>query len=194
MYYDPDRRNYGDAHLGTCKAILSGIFGCDPEQIAVADFQLDTQEATDLVVPGDIRISVRVRKPEQIENHFGQFTIRTSKGRDGSEWEKIRAGKVRYMIYGFGDGAGGLLYWWLIDLKVVVANSHTWECCNIPQQIKSGEAEFLAFNISGFPSFPPVVVASSEITTGNTDSLCKSCADRAMERYEKNTQQIPHQG
>lgn len=178
MPYNPQRRRLADTYAPHMRELLSAYFNCSPEEIVEAPLELDCGEATDFIGPNGIRISARVRTHQQRERYYGEFTIRTSSGFDGrSEWDKVLAGSVRYMLYGFAEPEGDrLAAYWLIDLEAVrFAHDNAYVRTIVPEYIeaKGTDAAFIAFDLNGFPSTPQLVVSTSEEPVGNTDRFLR---------------------
>lgn len=113
------RRQDSDLYLPTVQTILAGYFHCPDDQIRTSTFLEDVKQATDLVTPGDHKIAVRVRSSKYKPNFFGQFTVRTSAGKDGlSELSKLQSCKADYIFYGFHSDDDGktLTDWWLMSV------------------------------------------------------------------------------
>jgi hypothetical protein len=105
------RRLFGDSHIGEVKAILANGFKFDVSKIKTAGWEDDTQRATDLILPNGATVAMRIRQ-HKYRQYMGQFTLRTS-GRI-SELQKVEAGLVGFIFYGFEDAEGRLSEWFLM--------------------------------------------------------------------------------
>ena len=110
-----DRRAFGDSSLDEAKKILADYFCTSVSNIQIASDDLDCKEATDFVVNGSIRVAFRCRSAEYLSLYPNDITIRLDRRSGMSEWQKIQAKTVGYMLYGFVR-ADGLTAWKLIDL------------------------------------------------------------------------------
>jgi hypothetical protein len=91
-----------------------------PKLLVAAPLELDTQQATDLLVfrARDMRIAARVRRPEYQERFKYEFTIR-SEVRCGAKTEidKVTQGWGDWMLYGFAAPTHQKVEWWsILDL------------------------------------------------------------------------------
>lgn len=140
---------------------------CGEVFINTAPIQVDTQEATDLLVLSlnPIRIACRVRRYSYYNLYRNEFTIRSKLGSGHkTELSKIIEGWCDYNFYGFADQKDESLIDWMIgDLKVfrleymralyVKSNGNRkgriqwFEKKNIDKSHNS----FLSFKINSFP-------------------------------------------
>lgn len=143
-----NRRCWSDQYIPATQRIVAEHFNLPLTQIVVADFELDTKQATDLLA-GKSKIAVRVRRPEYRDRYYGQFTVRTSGAL--SELDKLQWGLCDYVFYAYADEAGGLSSWWLMETSNVMLARP------VERQTNGSDAQFVAFQIN-----PSSVVASSE--------------------------------
>lgn len=163
MGYHSDRA-LSDAYLPAIKNIVG------PLLLEPASFELDTKEATDLIVfkARDMRIAARVRSYGYERQYPFQFTIR-AKRKSGSKTElsKVVDGWGDWFFYGHavgGDGYG-ISRWMIIDLAAfrshlirrTIAKDSTGLTPN-----KDGTTEFRWFDVRGFSAaHMPILVAAS---------------------------------
>ena len=102
--------------------IMQEVCRClGPMVLRPASHELDTQEATDLVMLDvkDIAIGVRVRRAHQFAHPKDkEFTIRSRCRGHKTELDKIREGMGDWLFYGFANKIGGFHRWTVIDLDV----------------------------------------------------------------------------
>jgi hypothetical protein len=111
------RRQFADYYLSAQLEVLSKCFGVPIEEITIADMTDDQKHATDVLID-TTRIALRIRSFDHLRRFSNQITVRNTPGRDGkSEWDKVCAGEVRYMLYCFAGAVGDLARWTLIDLR-----------------------------------------------------------------------------
>lgn len=111
---------WSDQYIPAVKRVLG------PLLLEEAPLDLDTQEATDLLVftARDMRIACRIRRADYLERFGNEFTIRYSRDNGHTtEWAKIVDGWGDWMIYGFADPdePGRLARWTVIDLRALRA-------------------------------------------------------------------------
>ena len=151
-------RRWSDQYLPQVKQIVA------EHLLTEAPDPLDWNEATDLVnMDVNLRhIAVRVRRPGYADRYPFDFTIR-SRLPSGSETElsKIVNGHGDWMFYGHAGDAGGLVRWWLLDLRAFRA------ALIKRRPLRTGEREnpdgtcFRWFDVRSFPTDPAIVVAAS---------------------------------
>jgi hypothetical protein len=115
MSYSEKRRARSDKHLPQIKGIIG------PLMLEESSFEIDTQEATDLMVmtARDIRIACRVRDFQYMEKYGNEFTIRRYSNGNETEMHKIIGGWGDWMFYGFStEDDSSVARWFLIDLDV----------------------------------------------------------------------------
>lgn len=164
MSYSPDRRRFADAFLPQQIQILSNYFHVSPSEIQVADYQQDTEAATDVILPDGTPVGLRMRKLNDMARYAGQFTIRISPDRNGiSELDKISKGFCRYMLYGFGDPIFETVEAWrLINLSAVAAAAlKGFHRMPMPERVDKGDASFYAFSFDAFPVIPQLILAEA---------------------------------
>lgn len=153
-----DDREYADDFIPEIKRIVG------PHLLSEADYVVDTQQASDLVVlnVSNMSIACRVRRPGYLDNFPWDFTIR-SKRDSGADTElgKILDGWADWMFYGHacGDGSKRFQRWFLIDLDIfrydLIFNER-----QIKSQAKSNEdgTYFVAYDVRSFE--PEMMIAS----------------------------------
>jgi hypothetical protein len=154
-------RAFSDRYIPT----IRGIVG--PLLLTPAPFELDTKEATDLLVftARDMRIAARVRRADKYLDRYGyQFTLRAKRDNGVvTELSKIVDGWGDWLFYGFGQpGSSLIVHWWLIDL-------HAFRAALIrdKQSLQHGltangdGTHFAWFDLRSFPERPSILVAGS---------------------------------
>lgn len=136
-----------------------------PLLLEPASFELDTSEATDLIVmrAKDMRIGVRVRQQwvGEHERFKWQFTMRSKNGVSKTELQKVTEGFGDWLFYGFADEDTGELFRWY------VINLHAWRSQMIRNKsvVKCGDTDngdgtrFSWFDVRTFTV--PILIASS---------------------------------
>ena len=139
-----------------------------PLLLEEAPFELDTQEATDLLVlrARDMRIGCRMRRAGYAERYPWDFTLR-SRASNGAktELQKITEGWGDWLFYGHAehDEIPCIARWMVIDLAHwrahMIRNSDSILMGTRPN--KHDGTKLAWFNASSFPRVPPILVASS---------------------------------
>jgi hypothetical protein len=144
-------------------AIISTV---GPYLVTEASFELDTKEATDLIVlkARDMRIAARIRRKEYMA-YKNEFTLR-SKLDSGVETElsKIINGWGDWLFYGFGDESNAsLVYWNIIDLSAFRAALIRKDTLSLRHGDKSNGdgTHFKWFDVKSFPTNPPLIIGAS---------------------------------
>ena len=153
-------RSFSDRYLPAIKAIVG------PMLLEPASFEVDTKQATDLVIltARDIRIAVRVRRADKYLDRYGyEITVR-EKLDSGvkTEWDKIIDGEcAHWFFYGFANPDNDqILHWWLIDLKRMMANCFRhWSKIRTGTQSNGDGTHFRWFDLRTFPD--PILIAGS---------------------------------
>lgn len=156
-------RAFSDRYIPTIQKIVG------QHLLKPASFELDADEATDLIVmtARDIRIAARVRNDTYLDRYGYEFTIR-SKVRSGvdTELDKVRRGMAQWMFYGFGaPDSDQIPHWWLIDLNAF-CSALSGMGLGGPrvqygvQRNKDG-SEFHWFDLRSFPKKPSITIAGS---------------------------------
>jgi hypothetical protein len=140
-----------------------------PLLLKPAPLELDTKEATDLIVlhAKDMRIAARVRfdfKGTPVADLWPfEFTIRSHRA-SGSKTEmaKIREGFGDWFFYCHAVGDKDIGLWWLIDLDVL--RKMLTKCKEGTQFLKFEQRDngdgtfFVAFDIRSFPANPSIII------------------------------------
>lgn len=142
--------------------------------LEVSSFEVDTQQASDLVVLNakGLSIAARVRRPGYADAYGHDFTIRLKRDNgQKTEMRKILDGWADWMFYGHAHPAeaGEIIRWMIIDLKSFRAHwireltkrnqgKKTIRCGK-----KSNEdgTHFAYFDSRTFPDDPPILIAAS---------------------------------
>lgn len=136
-----------------------------PLLLEPANFELDTSEATDLIVmrARDMRIGVRVRQKwvGEHEQFKWQFTMRSKNGKGKTELQKVTEGFGDWLFYGFAnEDTGEIFLWYVVDLDA-------WRTQMIRNKsaVASGQTDnkdgtwFAWFDVRTFTV--PILIASS---------------------------------
>lgn len=153
-------RSWSDRYIPTIKRLVG------PYLLEEAPFEVDTKQATDLIVMKgkDLMIAARVRRPGYYEKYGNQFTIRC-KRESGAETElaKIANGWADMMFYGFADRLDNtdISHWMLIDLAAwrghMIRRSNDYPECG---QTHNGDGTyFMWFNVDSFHPKPKLLIA-----------------------------------
>ena len=163
-----DDRSWSDRYLPAIRQLVG------PHLLIPAPIELDTQQATDLIVlrARDMMIACRVRRHGYVDIYPFDITLR-SKRDSGSrtELEKIVEGWGDWMFYGHAAATGdGIERWYLLDL-------HQWRREFVREGLRSAlkkdakyrgviqprsngdGTHFVAFDVRRFPA--ALVIASS---------------------------------
>jgi hypothetical protein len=154
---------------------------------AASDFQ-DMEEATDVIFD-PIRVACRVRS-YSYKNYKNDFTIRSERAKQKTEFKKIIEGYGDYIFYAISNENEDSFYHWFIgDLKVF----RTWnlkyilkhkEMPGSEKSNKDGSSKFFVFNLEELP--PDFVVAkkAEAILTTNSNAFV------AIERLKNESQGV----
>jgi hypothetical protein len=153
-------RQWSDLHTPRVREIVG------PHLLAPASLEVDTQEATDLIVlhARDMRIAARVRRPGFSERYRYQFTVRDRVPTGlKTEWDKITEGWADWMFYGHTDENEDIFLWWIIDLHHFRSHLiHNRPCLDMGTKVNKDGTGFVWFDLRSFPVTPRVLVAGSE--------------------------------
>lgn len=160
--YQSDRE-WSDRFIPEIKKLVA------PHLIQVAEFEMDTKEATDLMVfkVRDMRIAARIRDVRYADRYGEQFTLR-SKRDNGTQTEldKIQRGWGDWLFYGFGKADLTICPWYLIDLSALRyhLSKEGWQRRGIKMEERpNGDGtHFRAFWVFSFPDDPPLLIARSD--------------------------------
>lgn len=156
-------REWSDKFIPEIKRLVG------PYLLNVAPLELDTKEATDLIVfnTRSKQIAARIRDAKKYLPKFAeQFTIRSRRDNGTmTELEKIHRGFGQWLFYGFGHDDLTIDPWYLIDLDSFRYHlrRESWAANGIKsQEIPNGDGtHFRAFWVYSFPDDPSLLVASS---------------------------------
>lgn len=156
MSYQSDR-SWSDQYIPAIKQIVG------PLLLDVSSFEVDTKNATDLIVlrVNDKMIAARVRRPGYADRYPYEFTIRSQRD-SGAETElrKVISGWGDWMFYGHAAEGGGISRWFVLSLPALRA-----ELIRRPDELgwekkSNGDGtHFVAFDLRTFVE--PIIVASS---------------------------------
>src|SRR3990167_1319494 len=156
-----ENREWSDQFIPIVKQIVG------PYLLEPAPFELDVNEATDLLVfrARDMRIAARVRRPEFVDKFPWQFTIRSRVASGAkTEFAKIIEGWGDWFFYGFAyEGDGGIQRWMIVDLHAFrAALIQRKRGCPRHDEVPNGDGTcFHWFDVLSFPSQSPILVAAS---------------------------------
>lgn len=169
-----DDRCWSDNYVG----IISRLIG--PYLLVPAPIELDTKQATDLIVlrARDMTIACRVRRFGYAEKYPYDITIRSKRDSGAkTELEKIVEGWADWMFYGHATQDPLSIYpWYLLDLHMwrrefireglrSALDKPTRYRRVIQKQSNGDGTHFVAFDIRRFPA-EVIVAASHEIDRG----------------------------
>lgn len=147
MGYDIDRR-WSDAFIPAIKKIVG------PLLLEESSFEVDTQQAADLVVLNARykTIACRVRRHGYADTYGYEFTIRSKRDTGAkTELEKIVDGFGDWMFYGHAHENGmDISRWMVINLPAWRAAIIRKQAKAIPQSNRDG-THFVAFDVRGLP-------------------------------------------
>jgi len=159
MNYSTDRR-WSDLLIPAIKQVVG------PLLLETSSFEVDTKQATDLVVfrGRDQTIASRCRRYGYAEKYPYEFTIRSARDSGATtELEKIVNGFGDWMFYGHASATGvSFDRWMVINLHHFRAAliSHSMQ---IVYQQKSNQdgTHFVSFDVRSFPENPAILMSSS---------------------------------
>jgi hypothetical protein len=141
-----------------------------PHLLDIAPFELDTKEATDLIVfrGRDMRIAARVRKPGRTGDALWEFTLRSkAKSAKKTELDKVIEGSGDLMFYAHAsEDETGFDRWFLIDLAAWRAHMIR-DAIRPVSLIRQGDVpnsdgtRFQYFDLRSFPADLPILRAGS---------------------------------
>lgn len=163
-------RGWSDRYLDEVRRIVG------PFLLKPAPFEVDTQQAGDLVLmtSADLRIAVRVRRSSSSERFPDQITIRSRRDNGAAtELEKIISGLGDWFFYGHAVPSNPrLVRWFLLDLdtfRAACAASRARRLAGRSPLFKAGSVNngdgtsFAWFDVPSIEArFPGFVIASSE--------------------------------
>ena len=147
MSYSADRR-WSDAFIPAIKQIVG------PLLLEESSFEVDTQQAADLVVMNarDKTIACRVRRAGYADRYGNEFTIRAKRDTGAkTELEKIIDGFGDWMLYGHANQDGkSLSRWMVISLPALRAAIIRKQAQPIKKSNGDG-THFVSFDIRQLP-------------------------------------------
>lgn len=155
MNYSADRR-WSDGFIPAIKRIVG------PLLLEESSFEVDTQQAADLVVLNarDKTIACRVRRNGYADRYGYEFTIRAKRDSGAkTELEKIVDGFGDWMFYGHAEKDDcSILRWVVISLPALRA-AIIRKQANVIQKSNGDGTHFVAFDVRELPG--SCVIASS---------------------------------
>jgi hypothetical protein len=116
----PIDRKEADKLLPVQISLVKKLFRTD--DVAIADYDADTKQVTDLVVDQLHAISLRLREPEKFISYWNECTFRLP-----HEWQKVSEGKGDWMLYAFHNSdRTALIGWslvWLHGLRAAIPDA-----------------------------------------------------------------------
>jgi hypothetical protein len=154
-----------------------------PRLLDVASFEVDTKQATDLIVfkAGSVDIAARVRKHEYFARYPHEFTLRAARPSGvPTELEKILDGWGDWMFYGYATEAASMRvpppdvkylvqHWMILQLDTF---RYYWQYeqagkrCS--RRLNNDGTQFLAFDVR---TMPGIVLDSNHINIDRALSL-----------------------
>ncbi len=162
--YQTDRE-WSDLYLPRIKALVG------PHLLVPAPFEVDSEQATDLIVlrARDMMVACRVRRPGYVDKPRWrrQFTVRRKRASGAkTELEKFIDGFGDWMFYGHATGvADEISPWFLLDLDVFraalirMSQRYSEQPVTSENCVNTDGTQFKAYDIDSFP--PQLVIASS---------------------------------
>lgn len=160
-------REWSDQFIPAIKQIVG------PLLLVPAPFEVDTREATDLIVfrGRDVRVAARVRRHHyDVEEFRYQFTLRFSRTSGAeTEYDKLAKGWCDWLFYGWalndGSGVANIARWYLIDLaawryQLIQKGTRERIQCGVKRN-GDGTTSFIWYNLRTFAAQPSVLIASS---------------------------------
>jgi len=167
-------RSWSDRFIPAIKRIVG------PLLLEEASFEVDTKQATDLIVLNarNKMIAARVRRSGYANKYGFEFTIRSHRDSGAkTELQKVVDGFADWMFYGHADGdTAGILRWMVIDLDALRAAliRHQYK----PMKQSNGDGtHFVAFDVRQLPG--NCIVASSFEIPANINQISAN-ADRLL--------------
>jgi hypothetical protein len=163
MSYRSDRK-WSDRFLPAIKGIVG------PYLLEESSYEVDTQQASDLVVmqAGAVSIACRIRRQGFADRYTHEFTVRAMRETGAkTELEKVIDGWADWMFYGHVEDAArpglGFSLWHLIDLRAWRAHLiRRPEILRDAPTIPNGDGTyFKAFDLTTFDGDPPILIASN---------------------------------
>lgn len=157
------QRPWSDTLTPRLLELLARYFDCTTADMRLSDVDEDIRDGFDVLLPDGRHVGLRVRTFMQLK-YAHQFTVRAFRNQHGqNEQDKIKAGKLDFMLYAFADEAGtGLHSWKLLDLRDVQAALLGDErFADVRASVTvMDHCRFFAFDIDSFPA-GSLILASS---------------------------------
>ncbi len=155
MGYDIDRR-WSDAFIPAIKKIVG------PLLLEESSFEVDTQQAADLVVLNarDKTIACRVRRSGYADRYGHEFTIRAKRDSGAkTELEKIVDGFGDWMFYGHAHENGMDVSRWMVISLPALRAAIIRKQARAKNQSNGDGTHFVAFDVRDLPE--SCLIASS---------------------------------
>lgn len=147
MSYSVDRR-WSDAFIPAIKQIVG------PLLLEESSFEVDTQQAADLVVMNarDKTIACRVRRSGYADRYGFEFTIRAKRDTGAkTELEKIIDGFGDWMFYGHAHTDGMSVSRWMVVSLPALRAAIIRKQSNAMQKSNGDGTHFIAFDVRNLP-------------------------------------------
>ncbi|MCP4527497.1 MAG: hypothetical protein GY833_16510 [Aestuariibacter sp.] len=170
-------RAWSDKFIPTIKEIIG------PYLLTESSFEVDTQEATDLVVLGNkgLQVACRIRKAMYAERYPNEVTIRSQSAYGfQTELQKITLGFGDWMFYGFAedDITPKISRWCLLSLDSIRAQwiiKRTQKKLSYEEKENADGTKFAVFDLTKFSKEPNIFIASCpEDYLGKKDTNAKA--------------------
>lgn len=165
--YSEDRR-WSDRFISEIKRIVG------PYLLEESSFEVDTQQASDLIVmkANGVTVACRVRRPEYYKYRY-DFTIRSMRD-SGAETEQVKIynGWADWMFYGHAVPdcdvieCPGFRGWMLLNLDSYRSQMITYQSQIIKNHKSNRDGTYFnVYDIRGFKPHPPLLIGSQGIFT-----------------------------
>lgn len=154
MSYTEDRV-WSDTFLDQVKEIIGR------HVVHISSFEEDTKLGFDLIIKGEKKIAVRLRRFGFYNKYPNDITIRKSRPSGApTELQKIMDGDVDWMLYGHLSASNIFIeHYYLINLDHfrthLVKNKSLIKC---EKKVNCDGTVFCAFDITSFPDDPNIII------------------------------------
>lgn len=160
-----DKNNYASQRRWSDRYLPAVIETLGCANVNVSPFEVDVEQATDLIIEGDsefgknVHVAVRLRKSKFATRYPYEFTVRYQYT-DGykTEHEKIMEGYADIMFYGFVD-QNCIFRWIILDLDVYREEAENDYITKEHKHNRDGRNSFLAYDIRSFKG--DIIIAHS---------------------------------
>ena len=157
------QRPWSDALTPQLLQLLANYFNYSVAAMRLSDQHEDIHDGFDVLLPDGRHVGLRVRKFNRLK-YVHQFTLRAWRNQYGeNEQDKVRAGKLDFMLYAFADQTGdGLHCWKLLDMSAVksaLLGDERFADVTVVVTV-CDHCRFYAFNLDSFPAGSLIVTSS----------------------------------